>query len=68
MLAGIVAGALAAMLCHVAEVRPRPDPSMMCQRHAGRPGGHVAEMGANAYPDFALAKTMRKETANGELG
>ncbi len=31
-------------------------------------GLDVAEMGANAYPDFALAKTMRKETANGELG
>ena len=30
-------------------------------------GLDVAEMGANAYPDFAMAKTMRKETANGEL-
>ncbi len=31
-------------------------------------GLDVAEMGANAYPDFAMAKSMRKETANGELG
>jgi len=30
-------------------------------------GLDVAEMGANAYPDFAMARTMRKETANGEM-
>lgn len=31
-------------------------------------GLDVTEMGAMAYPDFAMAKSMRKETANGELG
>ena len=30
-------------------------------------GLDIAEMGANAYPDFATAKTMRHETSNGEL-
>jgi Amt family ammonium transporter len=30
-------------------------------------GLDIAEMGANAYPDFATAKTMRQETSNGEL-
>ena len=31
-------------------------------------GLDVPEMGALAYPDFSMAKSMRKETANGELG
>ena len=30
-------------------------------------GLDIAEMGANAYPDFATAKTMRHETSNGDL-
>jgi Amt family ammonium transporter len=30
-------------------------------------GLDVPEMGSHAYPDFAMAKTGRKETANGEM-